>query len=109
MMTTQHYLERAHERFGLNISEAVRLLERADERGKYAREMPSTEAAYMRAKKIAAGCDPVFYNNIIFMVSPEGNCITAYPAPEWFGKKQHFCGKEKVRNVRRYYRNYIGQ
>ena len=48
----------------------------------------------------------IAYNNFCYIVSEEGFCVTLYPLPVWFGKKKHFNGKERIRNMKAYARNY---
>ena len=103
-MNSRHSIERAKERAGLNSEQAARFIRKAGERGRSAEEMPRREREYMEKKETAANCRTIYYNNYFFIFSPGGTCITLYEAPAWFGKKSHYEGKEKIRNVKKYVR-----
>ena len=104
MTTTQHYIDRAKERQALNERRAERAAELAWSRGKAVDDMPSREGNFMRTKQ-GEGIKVIFYNDFLYIFTEESKCITMYEAPGWFGRKRHFDGKEKIRNVKKYMRN----
>ena len=103
-MNTLHSYERAKERAGMNKAQAVRFTNLAYERGKTADMMPRREREYMEKKESVAGCRTIYYNDYFFIFSPDGICITLYESPAWFCKKNHYDGKEKIRDVKKYMR-----
>lgn len=106
-MTTTHGLTRTKERTGYNTSTAARFIENAIQRGKMPTAMPTRERRYLQQQEAKEGCNALYYNGFCFIVSTEGYCVTMYPAPKWFGKKPHYDGKERIRNIKRYARNYF--
>lgn len=104
IISTQHYLERAFERYGLEEEKATKLMQKAFSRGKTAEEMQSRERKYLISKDRGDGCRSVYYKQKIFIFSDTDNCLTVYDPPEWFG--QHVCydGKTKIRKAKRYVR-----
>ncbi len=108
-MNSKHSIERAKERAGLNEEQAARFIRKASERGKGAEEMPKKERQYMEQKETASNCRTIYYNNYFFIFSLEGTCITLYEAPVWFGKKSHYDGKEKIRDIKKYMRYSAAQ
>lgn len=107
-MNTLHSIIRAKERAGKNANEAVRFTELAIRNGQRAEDLPSRERRYMESKvAVDPTCTPILYNGYIFIMKDEYLCITMYLAPSWFLKKQHYDGKKKVRDVKKYLRyNY---
>lgn len=103
-MNTVHSIERARERAGMNEDQAARFIRKASERGKSAEEMPKKEREYMERKESAANCKTIYYNNYFFIFSRDGVCITLYESPAWFCKKNHYSGKEKIRDIKKYIR-----
>ena len=104
-MATVHSLDRAKERAGLNEKRAYKMIELALERGKTAENFTSWEKEYLQ-RECKDGVIAIAYNNYCYIVNEEGFCITLYPLPAWFGKKKHFNGKEHIRNLKTYSRNY---
>ena len=102
-MATFHSLERAKQRAGLNERRAYKMIDLALTRGKTAASFKSRERDYLenatQADRVA-----VAYNNYCYIFSDAGRCLTMYPLPKWFGKKKHFDGKERIRNMKVYAR-----
>ncbi len=102
---TFHAIERATERTSFNKKTSVRMIKKALERGIMWDDVSSFEKEYLLNKskddKFA-----LYYSGYCFIFS-EGNrrCITMFAVPNWFFKKKHYNGKEKIRNTRRYDRN----
>ena len=105
-MNTVHSIIRANERAGKNYSEAVRFTDLAIRNGQRAGDLPSKERRYMESKETDPSCKAILYNGYIFIMKDEDLCITMYLAPSWFLKKQHYDGKKKVRNAKKYLRYY---
>ena len=101
-MITAHGLLRAEERTGYHTEAATRFVERALQRGKHPQEMPARERKYLIQKEKKEDCNALFYNGFCFIVSMEGVCVTMYQAPKWFGKRDHYIGKKRIRNVKEY-------
>ena len=104
-MATIHSIDRAKERAGLNERRAYKMIDLALERGKTAEDFTSWERDYL-LNEGKADTTAIAYNNFCYIVSDEGFCVTLYPLPAWFGKKKHFNGKERIRNMKTYARNY---
>lgn len=104
-MATIHSIARAKERAGLNERRAYKMIDLALERGKTAEDFTSWERDYL-LNEGKADTTAIAYNNFCYIVSDEGFCVTLYPLPAWFGKKKHFNGKERIRNMKTYARNY---
>jgi len=108
MLTTSHAtihsLDRAKERIGCNEKAADKQFRLAIERGKTYEDFTSWEQKYL-AKEAYDGCVAVAYNGYCYIVNELGFCVTVYQLPAWFGKKKHFNGKERIRNMKSYARN----
>ena len=105
-MNTLHSILRAKERAGKNYDEAIRFTELAFRNGQRAEDLPSKERRYLESKATEPSLSAIHYNGYIFIVQDEELCITLYMAPSWFLRKQHYDGKKKVRNVKKYMRYY---
>ena len=105
-MNTLHSIIRANERAGKNYSEAIRFTDLAIRNGLKAEDLPSKERRYLESKASGASVTAILYNGYIFIMQDETICITMYMAPAWFFKKQHYDGKKKVRNAKKYLRYY---
>ena len=102
-MATFHSLERAKQRAGLNERRACKMIDLALTRGKTAAFFSSWERDYLE-NTAAENTTALAYNNYCYIVSDTGRCLTMYPLPKWFGKKKHFAGKERIRNMKVYMR-----
>ena len=102
---TYHSLVRAKERLGLKAEAAEREIRRAFTEGLDASEFNSREKEYLIGKEIYGAAAKV-YRGSCYIFSEEGVCITVYKVPAWFGRRQFFDGKKKIRNPKDYYRHY---
>ena len=102
--TTLHSIIRAKERLELNEKRAARIIKLAFSRGKCASEFSASERRYLKGKE-TKGCTAKAYNGVCYIFGENNNCITLYELPAWFGKRQSYNGKEKVRSPRAYLRN----
>ncbi len=102
---TYHSILRTHERAGLGVDSAVRMIYNAKERGKRAKEFPARERRYMLGKE-RDGSYLKYYAGYCFVFNEEHACVTMFLAPDWFGKKAKYNGKDVVRNSKRYARCY---
>ena len=100
-MCTYHSIQRANERTRYNGKAAVRFVERGIERGKTADDFKQNEREYL-ANCAYDNCTAKAYNGFCLIISEDGDCVTLYRLPEWFGKKRHYDGKTRIRNVKRY-------
>ena len=92
-MMTQHFLERAYERVGMDPVTAEEFGTVAFRKGKHAAQMPKYEREYMERRE----CGDVttrYYKNCIFIFSG-ADCVTMFNVPDWFEKR-------KMPNQRRY-------
>ena len=102
---TYHSLMRAKKRLGLKAEAAKREMKRAFTDGLDASEFDSKEKEYLIGKEVSGAAVKV-YRGSCYIFSEEGTCITVYKVPAWFGKRQFFDGKKKIRNPKDYYRHY---
>lgn len=101
-----HSIERVKERIGYNKRNAEKQIERAIARGKTADQFTSWEREYLQGE-CGESTIAIAYDNFCYIVSEVGKCITVYPLPIWFGRKKHFDGKERIRNMKSYSRNHM--
>lgn len=106
--TTKHCVDRMKDRLGVNERKAEKRILDAIERGSTAEAFSSWERSFL-AKEAHGDCTALAYNGYCYIVNANKVCITLYPLPAWFGKKKHFDGKEKIRNVKKYYNNRLAQ
>ncbi len=102
---TQHAQEITRKRTGLPERRARRFLENGLGRAKEAEDYSGRQRAYLKWRG-RNGCTALAYNGCCLIRSADGRCVTAYPLPEWFRRRQHYDGKEKIRNVKKYMRLY---
>lgn len=100
-MCTYHSIQRANERTRYRGEAAIRFIKNGIERGKTAEDYRQNERKYL-ANVAYDNCIAKAYNGFCLIISEEGDCVTLYRLPEWFGKKRHYDGKTRVRNVKRY-------
>lgn len=103
-MTTKHSIKRAKQRIGVNKRAAVRQIKLAWERGKRFSQFTSWERNFLN-RAVYHDSTPIAYNGYCYVFSEEGNCLTMYPLPSWFGKKKHFEGKKRIKNYKKYCKN----
>ena len=101
-ITTIHGVQRAKERCNLkSIRAAEKQIALALTRGKVAEDFTSWEQDYLR-NEAYDGCVAVAYNNFCYIINTDGRCVTLHALPNWFGRKKHFDGKDRIRNPKRY-------
>lgn len=106
-MTTLHSMERIHQRLGLNGQRASAFLEAGIAKGKTSEAFRRVDERRYLEEKCGENIIAKVYQGYCLIVDTEWDaCITIYKLPEWFGKKQHYYGKEKLRNPAKYLRNY---
>ena len=98
---TYHSIMRTKERAKLNEDAAKRMIVRAKEYGIPADEFHSEERRYLERmeegeKKV------IYYSGYVFVLTSDSICITMFPVPQWFGKRNRFSGKTAIRNVKKY-------
>ena len=107
---TKHGFVRTMERSGRSDQQAARMIANAWARGKSAEQLPQTWQ-----RRYLAHCDSLLsdgstnlrvYDEYLFIFSAAGRLITMYALPKGFGRKRVYDGKTRVRNARRYARNY---
>lgn len=105
-IASYHSIVRAKERLGYNEKNALKQINRALERGKTAEQFTSWERDYLQNEGSETAY-AVAYNNFCYIIGANGICVTVYALPDWFGKKKHFDGKEKIRNPKVYERTRL--
>ena len=100
-----HSVERAKERLGISEKLAEKNISRAIRKGKNADSFSSSERTYLK-KEGRDGCTAIAYDGYCYIINKNGFCVTVYELPAWFGKKKHFNGKERIRNLKVYTRNH---
>ena len=101
---TYHGLLRAEERANLPASGALKLINRAEEKGKTAEDFPAAERRYLQNLEQSRDRIVRVFSDYLFIFSSEGIFITMFHIPVWFGKKNKYCGKIAVRNPRKFER-----
>lgn len=100
--TTHHSIERVMERRSIkNVRTAEKNIARAIQNGKRAENFTSLEHTFL-SKEGRDNCTAIAYNGFCYIVNKNGACVTVYPLPVWFGRRQHFRGKEPIRDFRKY-------
>jgi hypothetical protein len=105
-MVSAHALEQISVRTGFKSATAKRFAENALIRGQAPECLPSKERKYLEKQEQKMGCIARLYNGCCFIFNEDGNCITAYIAPKWFGKKPYFVEKQRIRNYKKYSLHY---
>lgn len=100
---TYHSILRTEERANLTRESSIKMIIRAQERGRGAENYPSKEREYLNQKS-KNGLRAVVYADYCFIFSESDKCITMYHLPAWFGKKGKYDGKNEIRNIKRYVR-----
>ncbi len=100
-MCTKHSIKRADERTRFNGKAAVRFIENGIARGKTASDFTQKESNYL-ATCAHNNCTAKAYNGFCLIIGENGDCVTIFKLPEWFGKKRFYDSKERIRNAKRY-------
>ncbi len=100
-MCTIHSIQRANERTRYSGKAAERFIQNGIVRGKAAEDFSQQESAYL-AGLARGNCVAKAYNGYCLIISEQGDCVTLYELPEWFGKKRHYDSKIRIRNPKRY-------
>ena len=103
---TNHAIYRAKERVQINEKKAERMFSLALERGKTADDFTSWERNYLKSEEHSEHI-AIAYAGFCYIFTYQRECITVYPLPTWFGKKKHYNGKERIRNMKAYSRNHF--
>jgi hypothetical protein len=99
MMTTQHSIERAKDRIGMNPRAAEHFMRNALERGKDKTMFTCEQKRrWLIAKEDACGYKALVYNDMCVIVSQDDRVITLYEVPGWFRRSTRYSGKERIRN-----------
>ena len=105
-MTTTHSLIRAKERQGYNAKTAEHVIRLAMERGKRVDAYRDGREKEWLAMRLSEGYDAVIYNGYCYILK-DNLCITLYEVPEWFGKRDRYVGRERIRNIAKYQKKYL--
>ncbi len=100
-MCTKHSVVRANERTPYNGKAAVRFIENGIARGKTAEEFKQKEREYLK-NCAYNNCVAKAYNGFCLIISSDGDCVTLFRLPDWFGKKRYYNGKNQIRNIKKY-------
>ena len=103
-MITHHAIQRTQERAGIKSKSSEKFIANALERGRMAEVFSANERNYLQAKEAKGECCVIVYQDFLFIVNDADCCVTVYAAPRWFGKKNHYDGKTKIRNIKKYMR-----
>lgn len=103
-MYTYHSVKRTTKRAKLNRTAAVRMIERAWNKGKRPGDFGRKEREYLQHKEYD-GQKVVVYAGYCFVFNAQDVCVTMFGVPDWF-EKNCFQGKAQIRNPRKYYRRY---
>ena len=106
-MITNHSIQRASERTRYNGKSAIRFIENGIERGKTADDFNQEERRYL-TNCAQGNCIAKAYNGFCLIISEQGECITIYRLPDWFGKKRLYSAKSRIRNIKHYAETHTG-
>ncbi len=101
---TNHFIDRAKERAGINEKKAERMISLALERGKTSEDFTSWEREYLKREE-HDNCIAIAYAGFCYIFTYQRDCLTVYQLPTWFGKKKHYNGKERIRDYKKYCKN----
>jgi len=105
ILASNHSLKRVKERMGVNKSNAHNIICNARERGLSPMDFSGREYSYLASKESNYSW-VVAYQGYFFVFSNSGVCITVAKLPDWFGKKGNYDGKEKIRELKKYWRHH---
>lgn len=101
-MCTEHSIQRANERTRYSGRSAERFIRNGIARGKAAEDFNQLEGSYL-ASLARDNCIAKAYNGYCLIISRDGECVTLYRLPNWFGKKRHYDSKTLIRNAKHYF------
>lgn len=105
-MCTYHSIQRANERTRYNGKSAIRFIENGIARGKTAEDFTQEERKFLLNTPYD-NCIAKAYNGFCLIISEDGECVTLYPLPEWFGKRRYYNEKNRIRNAKRYFTSCV--
>ena len=103
MITTTHGLLRTKERTGFNEKASIRLIKNAAIRAPAGETLSKRDRDYLLRKEVG-GHRAIVYNAHCYIMSYDNYIITMFPVPKWFGKKEYYDRKHKVRDPKKYVR-----
>lgn len=99
---TEHSIERAMERIGLERDAAERFLLNGMVRGKSGEFYSGKEKRFLETHAKGECLSSIAYNGYCLVMSDDQVCLTVYALPEWFGKKEYYDHKERIRNAKKF-------
>lgn len=105
VFVTKHGYERAKERQHYNKEQTEKAVLNAIKKGKCAEDFNSRDKAFLD-KVSERNSKAYVYNGFCYIIANNNICITTYKLPVWFGKKEHFVGKSKIKNPKKYFSKY---
>lgn len=101
--STQHSINRAKERAGLNRKKAEKMINLARERGQVFEDCRWSLDRRFLLTRTNEEALAVAYNGYCFIFSRQtADCITMYPLPKHFGKKKTFYSESQRKQPSRY-------
>lgn len=103
---TYHGTQRAKERLNLSNSKADNLFERVLRYGKRYNDFQNSKQQKYLLEKENNSRAFVYEDYCYIFDANHDVCITTYELPKWFHRGTNYCGKERIRNIRKYTRFY---
>lgn len=101
-ISTLHGAQRVKERRNLkNTRAAEKQFVLALQRSKTADDYASWERNFL-LERCKEDRTAIAYNDFCYIFGHNGACITLFPLPDWFGKRKHFDGKQRIRDYKKY-------
>lgn len=99
---TEHSIERAMERIGLERDAAERFLLNGMVRGKSGEFYSGKEKRFLETHAKGDRLSSIAYNGYCLVMCDDQVCLTVYALPDWFGKKERYNHKERIRKAKKY-------
>ena len=101
-----HGLHRTMERLNCREDQAYRFIRNAYERGTVITALPfAKQRQYLELRGERYGQQEYrVYKDCLWVYSPapESVLITVFPVPDYFSKRSHYVGKDRIRDFKRY-------
>ena len=105
-MYTTHSVERVMERGDRSLKEAIVDINRAWYEGSRGEEFGGREREYLEGRT-SDRIYPIVFRRNVYLFDNDGNCVTMYPVPKWFGRElKQKAVKPRKLDIRRYLMEY---
>lgn len=101
---SEHSIERAIERIGLERKAAERFLLNGLRHGRTGDHYSGRERRFLESHAKGDQLSAIAYNGYCLVMCDDKVCLTVYALPDWFGKKIRYDHKKRIRNAKKYMR-----